>query len=340
MSMPIIPLVFEPIFKAKPWGGRELRRLFNKTLPADTPIGESWELSDLPGAESRVRQGALEGASVGDIMRMWGKVLLGHAEPSNGRFPLLIKFLDAREKLSVQVHPRPRDRSANVVLPGVKNEAWCVLDANPGAELYIGLKPGVGPDDVARAASTDAIADLLMTRLGAPGCCYYLPSGTPHALGAGLVVAEVQTPSDVTYRLYDWGRAGLDGRPRDLHVEQALENIRYDVATTDIVQPGVPRRDDWREVERIVTCEHFLIDRVKIPIETQREITPGKMAIWIIVHGKGRFIASDVTIDFHSGHVLLLPAALARVSLEVHNDLELLEVGIPAPTATNNGPKA
>ncbi|MBU0639255.1 MAG: class I mannose-6-phosphate isomerase, partial [Planctomycetes bacterium] len=240
MSIPPIPVVFEPIFKAKPWGGRELARLFDKMLPPEVPVGESWELADLPGNESRVAQGPLAGKKLGELIEMWGRDLLGRAELMGGRFPLLIKFLDARERLSIQVHPRPRADASEPEQAGVKHEAWYVIDADPGAALYIGLKPGVGPEDVRAAGSTPALAELHQLRAGELGLCYCLPSGVPHALGAGLIVAEVQTPSDVTYRLYDWGRVGLDGQPRELHVEQALANIRYDVAEEEIIQPRGP----------------------------------------------------------------------------------------------------
>lgn len=282
MSVPAIPLRFDPLFKEKPWGGRRLAELFQKRLPADGPIGESWELVSLPGQESRVRDEPLAGRTLTELVAHWGSALLDPARLRNGRFPLLIKFLDARQNLSVQAHPKPAGPGAPT--PGVKPEAWYVIDAEPDAKLYIGLKPGVTPAEVARAAGTNKIADLLRPWPATAGECYLLPSGAPHALGAGIVVAEVQTPSDVTYRLYDWDRAGLDGRPRELHIQQALANLRYDV-TEAMIRPPTRRTSlPYGPAERLVACESFVIDRpcgVRSPIV----VPPGNLRVWIVLSG-------------------------------------------------------
>ncbi len=334
MSIPAIPVVFEPIFKAKPWGGRELERLFNKPLPGDGPIGESWELADLPGNESRVARGPLAGKTVGKLIEMWGRDLLGNAGLVDGRFPLLIKFLDARERLSVQVHPSGPATASERQQPGVKHEAWYVVDAEPGAVLYLGLKPGVGPEEVRAAGSTPALAELHQLRPGEPGRCYYLPSGIPHALGAGLVVAEVQTPSDVTYRLYDWERLGLDGKPRELHVEQALANIRYDVPEQEIAQPRSQSVYADQTVERLVTCERFLIDRVRHDAEHVPSLPHGEMVVWIVLSGSGAFVLGRDRCDFKTGDVSLIPANSADVRVTLASACELLEVKIPTADGT------
>lgn len=332
MTMAPIPVVFEPLFKPKPWGGRELARLFGKSLPGGAPIGESWELSDLPGNETRVARGPLAGKTAGELIRLWGPDLLGNAEPVDGRFPLLVKFLDARARLSIQVHPRGVPRAGGVEPPGVKHEAWYVLDADPGAGLYIGLKPGVGPDEVRRAGSTEALADLHRFRPGKPGACYYLPSGTPHALGAGLVVAEVQSPSDVTYRLYDWGRLGLDGQPRELHVDQALANIRYEVPEEEIVQPRSHCADVFATTTRLVSCERFLIDKVRLCAGIARGIPHAEMVVWMVTAGAGGLVRGENRCDFKPGDVLLIPAQCGDTRVETASDCELLEVKIPIPS--------
>ena len=188
MSSKPIPVVFEPLFKPKPWGGRMLETLFGKPLPPGEPIGESWEIVSLPANESRVRGGPLAGRQISDLAGMWGSALYGAGGVGREGFPLLIKFLDARENLSVQVHPKPIDLTR--VEPGVKHEAWFVVHADPGAEMFIGLKPGVTPDDLAESANTPRTAELLRRWPVTAGQCYYLPSGVIHALGAGIVVAE------------------------------------------------------------------------------------------------------------------------------------------------------
>lgn len=216
------PLTFTPLVLEKVWGGRRLARLGKAGASADRLIGESWEIADLVSTSasgaggsamrSTVAAGALKGRSIGDALREIGSI---------NPFPLLIKYLDAAENLSVQVHPSPdavqRDRSAHL-----KTESWYVVDAEPGANLYIGLRPGVGRREFERAlAAADrdaaAVVGLLQRIEAVPGRCYTLPSGIIHALGAGVLVAEVQTPSDTTYRLFDWGRKG-----RELHIEQGL----------------------------------------------------------------------------------------------------------------------
>jgi mannose-6-phosphate isomerase len=337
VSAPPIPIIFDPIFKAKPWGGRELARLFDKPLPADVPIGESWELADLPGNESRVARGPLAGRKLGELVEMWGPSLLGDAELVGGRFPLLIKCLDARERLSIQVHPRQRAEASGLEPAGVKHEAWYVIDSDPGAALYLGLKPGVRPEDVHAAGSTSALADLLQAHTGHPGQCYYLPSGLPHALGAGLVVAEVQTPSDVTYRLYDWDRLGLDGQPRALHVEQALANMRYDVAAEQIVQPPASHTRSGRTAERLVTCKRFLIDRIRFDADQPPKLPRGELAVWIVLSGGGALVCDADHCDLRPGDVVLVPAQFTGGSARVQEAGELLDVRIPTSAATAGG---
>ena len=329
MDIPPIPVIFAPIFKPKPWGGRELERLFGKTLPGDGPIGESWEVADLPNNESGVARGPLAGKRIGELIDSWGTRLLGGASLVDGRFPLLIKFLDARERLSIQTHPRaPADRSQPEP-PGVKHEVWYVIDANPDAEVYIGLKPGVGLDDVRAAGSTPALADLHQRWPARPGRCYYLPSGVPHALGAGLVVAEVQTPSDVTYRLYDWGRVGLDGRPRELHFEQAVASIRTNVPEQQIVQPRTHTADMLASVTRLADCGRFSIHRLRLSEGYARELPGNQMAIWIVLAGGGALLRERYRCDFQPGDVAVIPAESSGTRVEIAADCVLLEIKMP-----------
>ncbi len=318
MSTPLLPVVFEPLFKPKPWGGRRLAALLGKQLPAGERIGESWELASLPGNESRVRAGPLAGRTLRELVQLWGADLLGSAPLSDGRFPLLIKFLDACENLSVQVHPKPDARGGP---SGVKHEAWYVIHAEPGAKLYIGLKPGVGPADVARVASTPAMVDVLRVWDARAGQCYYLPSGTLHALGAGVVVAEIQTPSDVTYRAYDWDRTDAAGQPRELHVAQALANIRYDVTDEMVAQPPKPRAGAAYTATRLAQCERFVLDLLeKVP-----DTFSALMRVWIILAGSVRMVCDSLSSTFTSGDVILIPAGCTGLRAEPTGDWRCLE---------------
>lgn len=329
MSTAPLPLVFTPLFKPKPWGGRRLEKLLDKPLPPAQKIGESWELVSLPGNESLVRGGPLAGKTLADVVALWGDDLLGGAELVDGRFPLLIKFLDACEHLSVQVHPKPAADDPRGRRPGIKHEAWCILHAEPDAKLFIGLNDGVGPDDVARVANTPEMVDVLRTWDGRPGQCYYLPSGTLHALGAGLLVAEVQTPSDITYRAYDWNRVGLDGRPRELHVEQSLANIRYDVTADMILQPAEQRDTPLGEVTRVTRCDRFVMDIIRRPAGFSAPLTPGSMRIWMILHGAGRLTRDRNECPFVKGDVVLIPAACDATNADLTTDAEWIEITIP-----------
>jgi mannose-6-phosphate isomerase len=239
------PLVLTPILLSKVWGGRRLAAL-GKPLP-DGPVGESWELADLPAtaasgagghaARSVIAQGPLAGKTLHDAMAAWGPALLGRAKPGpEGGFPLLVKYLDAREHLSVQVHP---DAAYAAAHPGahLKTESWYIVSAEPGAELFIGLKSGVTRHDLARAIAEGTVPGLLRSRPAVPGECHTLPSGTVHALGAGVVVAEVQTPSDTTYRVYDWTRE-YDRPRRELHIEQALACASFDEPPAPVAASG------------------------------------------------------------------------------------------------------
>lgn len=329
MTSPPIPVIFEPIFKPKPWGGRKLAEVLSKSLPPDEPIGESWELVSLPENESRVRTGPLAGTPIGVLVETWGTDLYGGASLADGRFPLLIKFLDARENLSVQVHPKPAKDVGGGWRPGIKHEAWYIIAAEPGAELFIGLKPGVTHADVVKAADTPAMADLLRRWPATVGRCYYLPSGTMHALGAGILVAEVQTPSDITYRIYDWDRVGADGRPRELHIEQALENTDYDVRNDQILQPRRHVAGVFSTATHETVCEKFIIEKLRISEGITDPITYGEMAIWIVLKGRGVVKAGTLECPFSAGDTLLLPAAARDMTVQTLADCEWLDVKIP-----------
>lgn len=261
-------LTFEPILKEKVWGGRRLEKL-GKTLPADALVGESWEIADLAAttaggggggaARSVIKGGPLAGRTLHDAMTLWGERLLGGASPSeDGGFPLLVKFLDAREHLSVQVHPSPEYAAAH---PGahLKTECWYVLDAEPGSVIFKGVREEVTRADferALRAGQGEGVVELLEAVPAVVGECHNLPSGTVHALGAGVLVAEVQTPSDTTFRVYDWareyGRAG-----RELHVEQALACIDFSPAGSGVRAGGASG------AERLVETPFYVVDEVR-----------------------------------------------------------------------------
>jgi len=222
----LYPLVFQPIFKDRIWGGRELERIFGKKIPAAQPIGESWEISDRPGDASIIVNGPLAGKNLRWLMENHAAEILGDAKPAaGGRFPLLCKILDAREKLSLQVHP-PASKAAE--LKGEpKTEMWFIADAAPDASLYVGLKRGVTRAEFEQKIADGSVADCFHRIPVKAGDTMFLPSGRVHAIGDGLVIFEIQQNSDTTYRVFDWNRVGLDGKPRELHIAQSLASIDF-----------------------------------------------------------------------------------------------------------------
>ena len=226
----LYPITFHPIFKERVWGGRELERLYRKPLPPGVPIGESWEISDRPGDVSVIANGPLAGKDLHWILENHPRDLLGKRAPHAGRFPLLIKILDAREKLSLQVHP-PSGKAA--ALGGEpKTEMWYILRAEPGARLAMGLRERTSRNRLREASVSGDVEALLQWFEVRPGQVYFIPPGTVHALGPGITLCEIQQHADITYRLYDYGR------PRELHLDKAVA-----VANARRAAQGLPVSD-------------------------------------------------------------------------------------------------
>ncbi|MCA9246653.1 MAG: class I mannose-6-phosphate isomerase, partial [Planctomycetales bacterium] len=241
------PLRFEPLFRRYLWGGRRLGEVLGKPI-GDAPCAESWEVVDHREDQSVVREGALAGKTLGHLVAEHNDELFGRHAPLD-QFPLLFKLLDAQKTLSVQVHPDDA-RAARLDPPDRgKTEAWVILDAEPGSVIYAGLKRGFDHAALQREVARGT-TELCLHQLEAkPGDCVFIPAGTVHALGAGLLVAEIQQSSDTTYRLYDWNRVDADGNARELHIEAGLEAIDYDLGPSRFQTPQATGCDG---VERLV----------------------------------------------------------------------------------------
>jgi len=322
--------VFQPIFKPRLWGGRKLESLLHKQLPSGVAIGESWEVADLEEEQSVVAAGPAKGKKLGELVQLWGADLLGRAGLIEDRFPLLIKFLDANEALSVQVHP---DEAMARRLGGrvrIKHEAWYVIDARPEAFIYRGLREGVDADALRRAVNDDCVESVLTRIPARKGHCYYLPSGTVHALGAGVTVAEVQTPSDVTYRLYDWNRVdAATGRRRELHIEEALACVSYGAPATE--EPPQHTASVWTSVTSLARCESFVIERVRMVDGVEMEIPYAEIVIWIVLEGRGSISCEGLSgpLSFGVGETVVIPAGLKKGRVATHANCMWLEVSVP-----------
>lgn len=331
------PLFFRPIFKDKVWGGRALEAL-GKTLPPGN-IGESWELVDLAstsasggggGAEhSVIENGEFAGKPISEAIRQWGPELLGETKLSPaGAFPLLVKFLDAREHLSIQVHPSPDYAAANRHCH-LKTECWYVLATNKvnGQEpvIFKGLKPGVTRADLEAAVKDETVPDVMQSYPAIVGECHNLPSGTIHALGAGVVVAEVQTPSDTTFRVYDWAKEyGRKGR--ELHIGQTL-------ACTDFgAPPPTARLGIGQSAARLVTTDFFRLDEWRLRAgETVRfSARPNLAHVVMMLRGTASLNTADAQpLRIEAGRTILLPASLTESSsISATTDATLLVVDV------------
>ncbi len=328
--MAVYPVLFEPIYKPKLWGGRRIFTQFERTAASSEPIGESWELADLEEDQSRIINGPLRGRTISQLLDEWGSDLLGCVGLFDGRFPLLIKFLDACDFLSVQVHPDERMARKLGGHVRVKHEAWYTLSAEPGGVIYHGLEPGVTVE-VFREASLNGRVDGVLRKITVqPGECYYLPSGTPHALGAGVLVAEIQTPSDITYRTYDWGRVDpKTGSPRELHLEKALECIDFGSPSPPPMQGAKPIPSIWSQAMRLLACPCFVIDCMAATAGSEGVFTAGHPVVWIVLEGQGRIDGGDDRLEFRKGNVILMPASLMDIRVRFHGPARWLEVTVP-----------
>lgn len=313
----LYPLTFRPIFKERVWGGRALERLYRKNLPPKVPVGESWEISDRPGDASVIANGPLAGKDLRWLMENHERELLGDAKSANGRFPLLIKILDAEDKLSLQVHP-PAHKAAE--LRGEpKTEAWYIADAKPGAELYVGLKRGVARGEFEKKIATGEVAECFHRVPVKAGDTMFLPSGRVHAIGAGLVIFEIQQNSDTTYRVFDWNRSGLDGKPRELHVSESLASIDFNDFEPGLVSAPYSGAEKLKR-RRLVSSPLFEIEEFHAMAGAGAALGPGKPHIAAVVSGKLRVSDGSAEILLSPGDFSLVPANLKTVSLKADRE--------------------
>ena len=322
----VYPFTCEPRLKERVWGGRTLAALYGKALPPDVPIGESWEIADRPGDESIIVNGPLAGRSLRWLMEHHAAEVLGAASPApNGRFPLLCKILDARETLSLQVHPPAHLEPTLGGEP--KTEMWYIADAAPGAELYVGLKPGVTRDLFEARINSGDVASLFHRITVRRGDTMFLPSGRVHAISAGLVIFEIQQNSDTTYRVFDWNRLGLDGRPRELHVAQSLASIDFADVEPGLVESeviddgGIARR-------RLVSHPLFTTDLLSVSSHGTSMTLDSRLRVAAVVQGHVTIIGAGESLALVPGQFCVVPAAVQDVRVELGAASELLLVSV------------
>lgn len=276
-----------------------MREVFGKDIPPFEKIGESWELADLPDDKSVIANGELAGQTLISAIKKYPKEITGNKN-FEGPFPLLVKFIDAEDILSVQVHPDSKT-CRRIGKGNPKTECWYIISAVPGAVIYKGLKKGVTKEKFAEAIEKGSVAELLVKVPVKAGQCHFLPAGTAHSIGAGLLIAEIQTPSDTTYRVFDWNRVDETGKARPLHIEEALESIHFNDSGVDL---------PIATVGRLVDSEYFKIDKGHQAKGCETLLSPGRMKTLITLAGLGTILGGGgALVDFKAGDCMLVPAA-------------------------------
>ena len=327
-EIPLYPLRFEPIYQYRLWGGRRLSSLLSAPLPGDGPIGEAWLLSDRSDHQSLVANGPLKGKSIGQLMGQFREQLMGKLASRFRRFPLLLKFLDAHELLSVQVHPSKAHPELIPAGDTAKTEAWVVIEAEKGSHIYAGLRLGTTADTLRKSLDDGTIADHLVCIAPKPGDAVFIPAGTVHTLGEDVVVFEVQQDSDVTFRLYDWGHIdSKTNKPRPLQVDQAFACIDFGASNCGLVAPRIETTTPV-ERERLFDCDAFQLWRLL----GQDPFTVGATAeprVLVCIEGSGQLAHKGTPYAVGRGDVWLLPAEAGKCAFQPGGEVTLLEIAIP-----------
>jgi mannose-6-phosphate isomerase len=324
---PLYPLRFEPILRRLIWGGRRLGTVLHKPIGNARDCAESWEISDYRDQVSVVRHGPLAGTAIRELIRTRGEKLLGAAIAPRDEFPLLVKFIDAHQNLSVQVHPDD-ETGRRLAGDNGKTETWVIVDAEPGSVIYSGLKRGVGRDEFAAAIRSGEVEPLLHRLEPRAGQCILIESGTVHAIGAGVLLAEIQEMSDATFRIYDWGRVGTDGKPRPLHLNESMESIDFARGPVDPIVPEVESLAGGGTREKLSCSDYFALERLTLcrPAQVGQH---DRFTILMGLEGRSDIEYGGEVFRLEFGQTLLLPAALGPCEITPRDDARVLTCVVP-----------
>ncbi|HCK53939.1 MAG TPA: mannose-6-phosphate isomerase [Planctomycetaceae bacterium] len=318
------PLTFQPLFRRALWGGTRLASLLNKDSGHLGDCSESWEIVDLDDDQSVVNAGPWSGWTLRQLVQEQGKALLGRHAPRD-TFPLLLKFLDATRPLSLQVHPDATTAARHAPDCHSKTEAWIILATKPGSRLWVGLEPGTTSDQLTTALAENNIDCCVTSFEPAVGQCVVVPAGTIHAIGEGIVLAEIQQSSDTTYRLYDWGRTDSDGTPRRVDLQRGLEAIHFDAAPI-VTSPPAPANPT--QPVPLVDRREFQVVQHHISGSTSLN-NDDRCRILTAIDGTGSLETNDDRIDLTTGQTVLIPAAVQAIRLDSSNGMTLLDCHLP-----------
>jgi mannose-6-phosphate isomerase len=323
----LYPFKFKPIYKEVIWGNQRLKTELNKDIPTDKKIGESWEVSAVDDKYSVVTNGFLAGNSLPELIEVYMGDLLGEKIFNNHghQFPLLFKFIDANDVLSIQVHPDDELANARHNDKG-KTEMWYVIAAEEGAELISGFNQEMDKDTYLKHLNNNTLPEILNHEKVESGDVFFLPAGRVHAIGAGILLAEIQQTSDITYRIFDWNRVDKDGKPRELHTEQALDAIDF------------KKYGDYRthyeltknKASNLVKCNYFTTNLFELDKPQQRDLIElDSFVVYMCMDGKVEITYDEEdTVTLEKGETLLVPAAIEHLAYKPHPTVKLLEVYI------------
>lgn len=320
----IHPLKFKPILKERLWGGTKLKEVFGKPIESDI-TGESWELSTVPGDISVVANGSLEGKSLQELIDSNAEELLGKSvvERFGKEFPILIKFIDAKQDLSIQLHPNDALAKERHNSFG-KTEMWYIMDADPKAELIVGFNKDVTKEEYAESVANDTLLDLLNYEQVKEGDTFFINTGKIHAIGAGVMLAEIQQTSDVTYRVFDFNRKDKEGNLRELHTDLALDAVDYEKKDDFIVSYDKTKN----EVNTMVDCPYFKTNFIELTENLDLDTAQrDSFTIYMCVGGEAKINTAEGEVSIKSGETALLPASTQKISLQ-STGAKLLEVTI------------
>lgn len=319
----LYPLKFSPILKDKIWGGTKLKSLFNK--PAETDkLGESWELSGYEGDESVVTNGFLAGNNLTELIEIYMGELIGDTifDEFGLSFPLLFKLIDANDNLSIQVHPNDEVAAKRHNSFG-KTEMWYVVDADPGSELIIGFTDECSRETYLKAMAEDRVEDLLHKVPVTKGDVFFIPAGRVHAIGKGVVVAEIQQSSDITYRIYDYKRKDDNGNERELHTEEALDVIDFEASK----QPKTVYTPLLNETTPLITCDYFTTNLLRFNTQIDRQYAKiDSFVAYMCLEGNFTIEIEGNKTEVSKGDTVLIPASIDDLTLLTNREVTLLEV--------------
>lgn len=318
------PLTFEPLFRRALWGGTRLASLLNKDSGHLEDCSESWEVVDLDDDQSVVNDGPWNGWTLQQLVQEQGKALLGRHAPRD-TFPLLLKFLDATRRLSLQVHPDPTTAARHSPDCRGKTEAWIILAAKPGSRLWVGLQPGTTPEQLATSLADNRIDRCVSSFEAVVGQCIVVPAGTIHAIGEGIVLAEIQQSSDTTYRLHDWGRTDSNGTPRRIDLDRGLQAIQF---AADPVVPSPPPQDNVYEPVTLVDRQEFRVLQHRVSGASTLD-NDDRCRILAAIDGTGSLEINGDRIDLATGQTVLIPAAVQAMRMDSSTGLTLLDCHLP-----------